>query len=351
MKRFIDFLYDSEKRLICPISDCEKDFSFLCMGHAAFAKALGFRTEQIRDDLEKVIDGVIENEEELDSIIEKNWLDHSYFDNEIKDLLNLRVNVSHPIGGGCFGPLSIAATLVGTERLIKLTIKNPRFVEKLVDYITRRIINLAKLEEANGMDFFWVAEPVASLISPKKFWQFSGKYLKAIFDSINQPSILHVCGKTLKHTDGMVATGAQVLSIDYLTDIEKNIRIVPKDVVIMGNVNPMLLKYGSTEEITKEVMEVNKVCKNYKNFIMSTGCAVPPGTPKENVQLMIDLTKKFEIWSNHEYRLLEKLIELFMSNNEAKIDEFIVQNSPNQKIATVAKCESKKILEYKKESI
>lgn len=351
MKNFIDFLYDSEKRLICPISEGEKDFSFLCMGHEAFAKALGFRTEQIGDDLEKVIDGAIENEEELDSIIEKNFLDHSYFDNEIKNLLNLRVNVGHPIGGGCFGPLSIAATIVGTESLIKLTIKNPRFVEKFVNYITDHIKNLVKLEEANGGDFFWVAEPVASLIHPKKFWQFSGKYLNSIFSSVNQPSILHVCGKTLKHTDGMVATGAQVLSIDYLTDIEKNIRIVPRDVVIMGNVNPMLLRYGSTEEITKEVMEVNRVCKNYKNFIMSTGCAVPTRTPKENVQLMIDLTKKFEIWSNHEYKLLEKLIDLFICDNEIKANEFITQNSPSQELVAVAKYESKKILEYKKENI
>jgi MtaA/CmuA family methyltransferase len=321
------------------------------MGHAAFAKALGFKTEQIGDDLEKVIDGAIENEEELDNIIEKNFLDHSYFENEIKALLNLRANASRPIGGGCFGPLSIAATIVGTESLIKLTIKNPRFVEKIVDYVTKHIIDLAKLEKANGGDFFWAAEPVASLISPKKFWQFSGRYLKAIFDSVNQPSILHVCGKTLKHTDGMVATGAQVLSIDYLTDIEKNIRIVPRNVVIMGNINPMLLKYGSTEGITKEVMEVNEACKNYKNFIMSTGCAVPYGTPEENVQLLIDLTKEFQVWSNHEYRLLEKLIDLFICDNEAKANEFIAQYSPSQELVTAAKYESKKILEYKKENI
>jgi uroporphyrinogen-III decarboxylase len=129
------------------------------MGHAAFAKALGFKTEQIRDDLEKVIDGAIENEEELDNIIEKSFLDHSYFENEIKALLNLRAYASHPIGGGCFGPLSIAATIVGTESLIKLTIKNPRFVEKIVDYVTKHIIDLAKLEKANGGDFFWVQSP------------------------------------------------------------------------------------------------------------------------------------------------------------------------------------------------
>jgi len=351
VKKFIDYLYAFEKRLISPIYNCEQDFSFICMGHAAFAKALGFKTEHIGGDLEKVIDGAIKNEEELDIIIEKNFMDSSYIDNEVKDLLNLKANAGHPIGGGCFGPLSIAATIVGTESLIKLTIKNPRFVEKILGYITKHIIYLAKLEEANGSDFFWVAEPVASLLSPKKIWQFSGRYLKTIFDSIDQASILHVCGKTLKHTGGMVATGAQVLSIDYLTDIEKNIRIVPRDIVIMGNVNPMLLKYGSNEEITKEVMEVNKACRNYKNFIMSTGCAVPLGTPKENVQLMIDLTKEFDIWSNYEYKLLQELINLFMDNNEAKIKEFIVQNSPSQEIVIEAKSEAKKILEYRKENI
>lgn len=351
MKRFIEFLYASEKRLISPIGEGEKDFGFTGMGHAAFGKALGFKTEKIGEDLEKVVEGAIESEEKLDSIIERNFLDYSYFYNETKSLLKYKKDASHPVGGSCFGPLTIAATILDTEYLIRLIIKNPRFVEKLVDYVTKHIISFAKLQEQSGADFLWVAEPVASLISPKKFWQFSGRYLKTIFDSINQPSILHVCGKTIKHTDGMVATGAQVLSIDYLTDIEKNIRIVPRDVVIMGNINPMLLKYGSLEEITKEVMEVNNVCRNYKNFIMSTGCMIPTGTPKENIQLMIDLTKKFKIWSNHEYRLLEKLIDLFIWDDEEEANEFIAQYSPSQELVAAAKYESKKILEYKKENI
>ena len=73
--------------------------------------------------------------------------------------------------------------------------------------------------------------------------------VKDIFDVAKVPGFLHVCGQTIKHTDYMVKTGAQVLSIDYMTDIKKCLEMVPEDVVIMGNVSPILLKMGTLEEL------------------------------------------------------------------------------------------------------
>ncbi len=109
------------------------------------------------------------------------------------------------------------------------------------------------------MDFFWIAEPFASLLSPACFWEFSGKYLKEIYRSIESPGFLHVCGKTTKHTGHMVATTAQVLSIDFMTPIDECLKMVPEDVVIMGNLDPSILRYDSLEDIRRECLRIKQV--------------------------------------------------------------------------------------------
>ena len=79
----------------------------------------------------------------------------------------------------------------------------------------------------------------------------------------------------------MVASGAQVLSIDSLTDLGACIRMVDENVVMMGNVDVALMKLESPERVREETLKVCAECKNYKNFILSTGCCLMEGTPQE----------------------------------------------------------------------
>jgi len=149
-------------------------------------------------------------------------------------------------------------------------------------------MQLAAQETAAGDDFFWIAEPVASLLSTTNFWTFSGQFLHRIFESSNVPGFLHICGKTLRLTESMVLTGAQVLSIDQQTDLKKSMETVPEDIVIMGNVDPSLLHFGTKEEIREEIRKMNRITRSHRNYIMSTGCSVHEGTPEENVMLLYE---------------------------------------------------------------
>ena len=103
--------------------------------------------------------------------------------------------------------------------------------------------------------------------------------------------MLHVCGPTLKHTELMVETGAEVLSIDYCTDIGKCIRMVPEHVIIMGNVSPNTLRRGTKEEVEEEVQAILDAVEGFPNFVMSTGCSTMGGTPDENVQILFDMCR------------------------------------------------------------
>ena len=293
--KIIDEIKKSEKRLVSPIWGGEKAFHFLCLGHLDLSKALGFGLEKVSDSLTIVKEGQLETEEELDALIRDNAFDTSCFEPELqclKGMLKERNEAGRTdywCGGGAFGPLTVASGILGAEHMLRLVVKNPEFVERFVSYITDWLIELAKRETQEGQEFFWIAEPVASLLAPKRFWRFSGQYLQKIFEAADVPSMLHVCGKTLAHTAYLEQTGAQVLSIDYCTDIGECIRMVSPETIIMGNVSPVNLREGTTSDVRKEVEEILRECEGYPNFVLSTGCSIIGGTPDENMQVLFDV--------------------------------------------------------------
>jgi len=339
MLHIIEYLNEYEERLVSPLWGGKKVFNFLCLGHLEISEALGFETYQATPVLRLVKENKIITEDDLNNWIYTHKFDYSIFDREIEKLNNMKENVDGLYGGGCFGPLTIVSGIVGVERMLKLTVKKPQLIKKFVEYVTSYLLELAELEENEGAQFFWIAEPLAALLSPKKFWEFSGIYLEKIYNSVKIPGFLHVCGETLYHTEYMVKTGAEVLSIDYLTDIGKCLRMVDVNTVIMGNISPALLKENDVNEVVAEINRVNEECKNYKNFVMSTGCSVMNGTPEENMHELFQTTKQYPIWSNEEYRLIRKFINLLKSTPSDKFDEYIQNQKMNIELINAAKTE------------
>lgn len=289
----IDYIKQFDHPLVSPIWGGEKAFDFMCYGHLDISKDLGFELQQVTPVLTIVKEKQLTKEEQLDELIQKHAFDYTGFENEVNCLKDLKKEYPDRMwGGGCFGPLTVVSGILGAERMLRMIVKKPEFVERFVAYVTEYMVELAEQEAKVGQDFFWIAEPLASLLSPEGFWRFSGQYLKKIYEAGNAPGFLHVCGKTTQHTPYMVKTGAEVLSIDYCTDIGECIRMVDENVVIMGNVNPSTLRFGTKEDVEKEVREIMEACKGHPNFVMSTGCSIMGGTPDENMQVMFELCEK-----------------------------------------------------------
>jgi len=300
MRHIIDYLNKYEERLVSPIWGGEKVFDFLCLGYLEISEALGFETYQATPVLRLVKESKIATEEDLDNWFSELNFNYSIFIKEIEKLRSKEKDINVLYGGGCFGPLTVVSNILGAERMLKLARKKPKLIKKFVGYVTGYMIELAQMEEKAGADFFWIAEPVASLICPSEFWDISGVYLEKIFASVKIPGFLHVCGETLHHTKYMKKTGAEVLSIDYVTDIGGCLRMVDENTVIMGNVSPILLKEGTVAEVAEEVARINEECINYKNFVMSTGCSVIEGTPLENVKKIFEVTKLYPQRGNND---------------------------------------------------
>lgn len=208
-----------------------------------------------------------------------------------RDALIDKVDVSASMSG----PFSVAASVVGTENLMKWMIKYPKKIHTLMEIVAeannRYIEEVAKLGVSIGF-----ADPVSStsLISPKQFREFSLPALQKNVDKIKEttgsaPSI-HICGKSKEIWEDVVNTGISNFSIDNVEDLEEAKEIMGDRVVITGNVPPVdVMHLGTKEDISKSVKECIKKGHDSKNgYILSTGCQIPMHTPMENIEMFME---------------------------------------------------------------
>jgi MtaA/CmuA family methyltransferase len=191
------------------------------------------------------------------------------------------------------GPFTTSCRIMGTERMMRALYKNRRIVERMLETVSQLLLNFGRALEEASIDGLMIADPVSSsmMISAKFYREFAFPHLQRLIKSLKLPVILHVCGDTQPILHLMAETGARILSLDQCMDLSIAKQIVAGRCGIGGNVDPIhALLLGTPEEVKRETLR----CLNQggkKGFILMAGCAVPPGTPKENLRAMIEVAR------------------------------------------------------------
>ncbi|MEY8416194.1 uroporphyrinogen decarboxylase family protein [Tissierella praeacuta] len=214
----------------------------------------------------------------------------------IKDSIGHEVNV----GAGLAGPFSTAASVVGTENLLKWMLKYPDKVHILMEIVTesnnRFIEKAAELGVGVGL-----SDPVSStsLISAKQFKEFSAPYIKKNVEkmkSLTGSSIsIHICGKSKDIWESVMDTGVSSFSIDNVEDLQDAKEIMGHRITISGNVPPVdVMQKGTREDVLKAAKEcIRKTYGIKKGYVLSSGCQIPMNTPMENIDALMDAARLY----------------------------------------------------------
>ena len=69
---------------------------------------------------------------------------------------------------------------------------------------------------------------------------------------------------------------------------------IPSDTIAMGNVDPAgELRNGTVESVKKATKDVMDACCKYPNFVISSGCDIPPMSKWENIDAFFEATDEF----------------------------------------------------------
>ena len=204
-----------------------------------------------------------------------------------------------PVLAGMIGPYSLAARLFDVSEIMMNCYDDPDMVHTVLEKCTQFLISYAKAYREVGADGIVMAEPVAGLLSPALEEEFSAPYVKQIVDAVQNDNfvvIYHNCGDNVpKMLDSILSTGAAAYHFGNAVDLEKDILAkVPANVVVMGNIDPVgVLRMGTPESVRKATTELLQKCTPHPNFVLSSGCDMPPKTPWENINAFFAAAEDF----------------------------------------------------------
>lgn len=252
------------------------------------AEAFGAKVVFPEDEVPSVTEPLVSDKESIDNL-QIPSLDSARVPEYLKAnrLTAERIN-DKPVFAGCIGPFSLAGRLFGLSELMIALYVEPENITILLDKCTRFLIDYCRAIKATGVQGVIMAEPAAGLISNEDSILYSTTYVRQVVEAVQDDNfivILHNCGNAGHCTDAMVQSGTAGLHFGNKINMMDALADCPTDRLVMGNLDPVgLFKQSSSEEVYAATMDLLQQTKSWKNFILSTGCDVPPHIPAENIK-------------------------------------------------------------------
>lgn len=203
-----------------------------------------------------------------------------------------------PVFAQCIGPFSLAGRLMNVNDIMLACYESPALVHKVLRKVTD-FLKLYALEFKNaGAHGIVLAEPLAGLLSPALMGEFSTEYVREIVDSVQDKHFLviyHNCGSSVsKQIDEITNTGCFAYHFGESVDMRAILEKLPRNYLVMGNISPSkVFNSNSTEHVRIETLKLLRSCAKYNNFILSSGCDIPPNVDLDNIDIFFQTSEDY----------------------------------------------------------
>ncbi|MGD0152817.1 MAG: uroporphyrinogen decarboxylase family protein [Thermacetogeniaceae bacterium] len=213
----------------------------------------------------------------------------------VKQKVGDRVPISS--GGGCI--FNAVADLIGTERLLLSTRRDPELVHKVARVVTETAITHGKLAVEAGADLLGIGGAVSgpACMSPKTYVEIALPYLTEQTRAYHEAGAFvshHPCGEEYPYVDILDRTGTDILHFTELFDLAIAQKIFVGRIAVSGGIDPSnILFLGTPEEVEEHIKRVIESLPYQTGAILQPGCGLSPNFPLENLKAMIEAARKY----------------------------------------------------------
>lgn len=261
------------------------------------AEAFGCRIEFPEDDMPHIIGNLVSTAEAIEELHVPPLAAGRVPEYIEANRLTVEGTPGKPVFAGVIGPFSLAGRLYDMSEIMVACYLEPDAIAMLLNKCTQFITEYCSELKRIGCAGVVIAEPAAGLLSNEDCLQFSSVYIKAIVDNLQDDNfivVLHNCGNRGHCTDAMLYTGARSYHFGNAIDMIEALDQCPQDVLVMGNIDPVgILKMMTPEEVKAKTLHLLERASAYPNYVLSTGCDVPPHVPLVNIQAYYEALDQF----------------------------------------------------------
>lgn len=201
-------------------------------------------------------------------------------------ILSEKAKKEVPVIGWVEGSVAEACDLMNISDMMMCFLDEPEGVNELLEVCLEQSSRFAISQIKAGADIIGIGDAAASLIGHDLFEEFALPYQQRLIKVIHDAGAkakLHICGNVNAVLDLIAISGADIVDLDHMVDMEKAALIFPETISIGGNMDPVEIVLRGTpatvDEAVKKSMQIAD--KNYS--IMAAGCEIPKETPEENL--------------------------------------------------------------------
>lgn len=183
------------------------------------------------------------------------------------------------IEGQTRGDVSRAKRMLSTE---------PKLVEDLLKRIAASTAAYLKSQIAAGATAVQLFDTWAGELTPAEYDKFELPATRGVFGELGLakvPKILFAKGSA-RHLESLAKSGADVLSVDWKTDLAEARQRLGRKVALQGNVDPATL-LRTADEIRSAALEAVEKTGGV-GHILNLGHGILPATPVENAKAFVE---------------------------------------------------------------
>jgi MtaA/CmuA family methyltransferase len=199
-----------------------------------------------------------------------------------------------PVGGWIEGPLAEACDLAGVSEMLMNLMCDPDYSNLIMDKCMLFAREFAKAQINEGCDYIGIGDAICSQIDAATYDFYVKDRHKELVEHIHSQGAkakLHICGNIEHLLPSISSLNFDIIDLDWQVDLIKARKILGNNIVIKGNINPVLIQESTPQLIEEMANELVKQMQGQK-FILSGGCEIGVNTPIPNLMKLAEISTK-----------------------------------------------------------
>lgn len=197
------------------------------------------------------------------------------------------------------GPFGVAGDLMGATELFIAVKERPDFARELLRIVTDKLVAwLDFCAEEEGLpeprDLAW-SDDLAVSLSAETYRDLVLPFDRRLRDRFEGRASFHMCGRS-GHLLEIFRDDLRIheyQGFGWEVDLERIRDVMGGRVVLLGNVNPMLIRDGTPDEVLQATRRVIEVLGPSRGLIIQDGNNIPPGSPLANINAMMEAAELY----------------------------------------------------------
>jgi uroporphyrinogen decarboxylase len=200
-------------------------------------------------------------------------------------------------------------------RALALFREEPKTYFALAEKLTAAVTAYLKMQIAAGVDALQIFDSHGGHLAAGEFQDASGRWMREIISSLSErrlqaaesadlrasprppeggvPVIVFSLG-THSNWPEIIATGANVIGIDWQTPLADARQLIPEGIGLQGNLAPALMVEATPEVVAHETRTVLEAMRGRLGHIFNLGHGLTPGAKLENIAALVETVKNHE---------------------------------------------------------